>query len=264
MSKSLGNASIRSRCSTATAPTRCGGASSRAARRGSSRRVVDGGLRRDRPPVPAHPVERLRVLRHVRERADGFDPAHARARARRAPGDRPMDRAPSSIGRSTRRAAASRPTTRPARAARIEAFVDDLSNWYVRAVAPPVLEPGRRARRRCEAAFHTLHECLVTVAKLLAPFTPFVAEELWRNLAAGRDGRPDSVHLATYPEPDARPIDDALDAAMARRATRSSSSAAASASRRRRGSASRCAPRSSTSRARETRSRDCSRSSPTS
>ena len=67
----------------------------------------------------------------------------------------------------------------------------------------------RRSRRRfwnpadeggpdAGAAFHTLYTCLVTVAQLLAPFTPFVAEELWRNLAAGR-GEPDSVHLTDYP-----------------------------------------------------------------
>ena len=59
-----------------------------------------------------------------------------------------------------------------------------------------------------------MHECLVTVATLLAPFTPFVAEELWRNLAAGRDGRPDSVHLADYPDHDATDRDPSLDAAM--------------------------------------------------
>ena len=54
--------------------------------------------------------------------------------------------------------------------------VDALSNWYV-----------RRSRRRFwdgdAAAFATLHECLVTVAKLLAPFTPFVADELYERIA---------------------------------------------------------------------------------
>ena len=62
----------------------------------------------------------------------------------------------------------------------IQQFVDDLSNWYV-----------RRSRRRFWksesdadklAAYHTLYEALVTVTKLLAPFTPFVAEELYQNL----------------------------------------------------------------------------------
>ncbi|MFL5790455.1 MAG: DUF5915 domain-containing protein, partial [Actinomycetota bacterium] len=65
------------------------------------------------------------------------------------------------------------------------------------------------------AAFHTLHACLVTLSQLLAPFTPFVAEELWRTLAAGRAGRPESVHLSAFPEPEEAAIDRSLDAAMA-------------------------------------------------
>ncbi len=88
----------------------------------------------------------------------------------------------------------------------IAAFVDDLSNWYV-----------RRSRRRFwegdPAAFDTLRECLLTVAKLLAPFTPFVADEIYDNL----DGTEPSVHLCDWPAPDdaARPRDLALEAAMA-------------------------------------------------
>jgi isoleucyl-tRNA synthetase len=62
----------------------------------------------------------------------------------------------------------------------IQDFVDDLSNWYV-----------RRSRRRFWkgeldgdklAAYHTLYTCLVTVAKLLAPFTPFISEAIYQNL----------------------------------------------------------------------------------
>ncbi len=80
----------------------------------------------------------------------------------------------------------------------IEEFVDDLSNWYV-----------RRSRRRYWgaemtqdkiAAYLTLHEILVGLAKLLAPFTPFMAEEIYRNLEAERrDDLPESVHLCSYP-----------------------------------------------------------------
>src|SRR4051794_22992159 len=84
----------------------------------------------------------------------------------------------------------------------IAAFVDDLSNWYV-----------RRSRRRFwdgdRAAFATLEHCLVTVAKLLAPFTPFVADEIYDNL----DGGESSVHLCDWPEPEERDSD--LEAAMA-------------------------------------------------
>ena len=65
----------------------------------------------------------------------------------------------------------------------IAAFVDDLSNWYV-----------RRSRRRFwdgdPAAFATLRTCLVTVTKLLAPFTPFIADEIYDNLDGSEASRP--------------------------------------------------------------------------
>ncbi len=84
----------------------------------------------------------------------------------------------------------------------IAAFVDDLSNWYV-----------RRSRRRFwdgeQAAFDTLRTCLLTVSKLLAPFTPFVADELYEGL----DGSEPSVHVTDWPEPAER--DAELEAAMA-------------------------------------------------
>jgi isoleucyl-tRNA synthetase len=97
----------------------------------------------------------------------------------------------------------------------IRAFVDDLSNWYVRRARRRFWNPAGEGGNDAGAAFHTLHGCLVTLATLLAPFTPFVAEELWRNLAAGREGRPASVHLADYPRPDTTAGDDHLDQAMA-------------------------------------------------
>ena len=84
----------------------------------------------------------------------------------------------------------------------IAAFVDDLSNWYV-----------RRSRRRFwdgePGAFATLRHCLVEVSRLLAPFCPFVADELYDNL----DGAEPSVHLCDFPEPGER--DEELEAAMA-------------------------------------------------
>jgi isoleucyl-tRNA synthetase len=98
---------------------------------------------------------------------------------------------------------------------RIQTFLDDLSGWYVRRSRRRFWHPGAGGDTGGDAAFATLHLCLVTLSQLLAPFTPFIAEELWRNLAAGRVGRPDSVHLSTFPEPDAGAIDPSLDAAMA-------------------------------------------------
>lgn len=97
---------------------------------------------------------------------------------------------------------------------RIERFLDDLSNWYVRRARRRFWDPSGEGGPDTRAAFQTLHACLVTLARLLAPFTPFVAEELWRNLAAGRGGAPDSVHLAEYPAGDEFPRDEALDRAM--------------------------------------------------
>jgi isoleucyl-tRNA synthetase len=72
----------------------------------------------------------------------------------------------------------------------IAEFVDDLSNWYVR------LSRRRFWRGEDPAAFHTLRECLLGVAKLLAPLTPFVADEIYDNL----DGSEPSVHLCDFPE----------------------------------------------------------------
>jgi isoleucyl-tRNA synthetase len=97
---------------------------------------------------------------------------------------------------------------------RIAAFVEDLSNWYVRRARRRFWDPGGGSGTDSRAAFLTLHECLVFLAQLLAPFTPFVAETLWRNLAAGRGGAPDSVHLSDYPVADQERIDPALDEAM--------------------------------------------------
>ena len=98
---------------------------------------------------------------------------------------------------------------------RIAEFVDDLSNWYVRRARRRFWDPGGEGGDDVRAAFLTLHECLVSLSQLLAPFTPFVAETLWRNLAAGRGGAPDSVHLSDYPTADERSVDPALDDAMA-------------------------------------------------
>ncbi len=97
---------------------------------------------------------------------------------------------------------------------RIARFVDDLSNWYVRRARRRFWDPSGEGGVDTLAAFRTLHGCLVTVAQLLAPFTPFLAEEIWRNVAAGRDGAPDSVHLSDYPHPEAGAVDPLLDEAM--------------------------------------------------
>jgi isoleucyl-tRNA synthetase len=96
------------------------------------------------------------------------------------------------------------------------AFVDDLSNWYVRRSRARFWGEGRDA----EDALWTLYEVLLRTSHLLAPFVPFHAEGLYRALTVdvGRADLPDSVHLAAWPEVDPARLDPALadDMAIAR------------------------------------------------
>jgi isoleucyl-tRNA synthetase len=98
---------------------------------------------------------------------------------------------------------------------RIQTFLDDLSSWYVRRSRRRFWSAGGPVDADGAAAFATLHTCLVTLTQLLAPFTPFVTEELWRNLAADRNDLPESVHMSDFPEVDVAALDPTLDAAMA-------------------------------------------------
>ena len=94
----------------------------------------------------------------------------------------------------------------------IAAFVEELSNWYV-----------RLSRRRFwdgdRVAFATLRHCLLEIAALLAPFTPFLADEIHLNLAGGEaedlGELPDSVHLRDFPQSDSALSDPDLESAMA-------------------------------------------------
>ena len=96
----------------------------------------------------------------------------------------------------------------------LQRFVDDLSNWYIRRTRARFWAAGDSEDKR--AAFATLHEALVTVAALLAPFTPFVADELYANLVGSVErGAPDSVHLLDFPVPDPAAADPLLRRAMA-------------------------------------------------
>jgi isoleucyl-tRNA synthetase len=95
----------------------------------------------------------------------------------------------------------------------IEAFVDQLSNWFL-----------RRSRRRYwktesdddkTAAYATLYEALSTLSKLLAPTMPFIAEEMYQNLVRPLDANAaESVHLSTWPKFDANLINDSLNQEM--------------------------------------------------
>ncbi len=91
----------------------------------------------------------------------------------------------------------------------LSAFVDDLSNWYVR-------RSRRRFWRGDRAALATLHEVLETVTRLLAPITPFITERVWQDLVVAVDPQaPMSVHLASYPEVDATLVNPTLADQMA-------------------------------------------------
>jgi isoleucyl-tRNA synthetase len=93
----------------------------------------------------------------------------------------------------------------------IAAFVDDLSNWYVRRSRRRFWRTGEDDRAEQAAAYLTLHEALATVAKLLAPFTPFIADEIYTNI----DGAEKSVHLCDYPAPVEALVDRDLEFDMA-------------------------------------------------
>ena len=139
---------------------------------------------------------------------DSFDPRSAAPPvAQRSPLDRWILSELHSLAQAVDQDLAQYEMTRPARA--LQQFVEDLSNWYV-----------RRSRRRFwkseadqdkAAAHHTLFECLVTLCKLLAPFQPFMAEEIYQNLVRSWDqNAPQSVHFCDYPQGSAALVDEQL------------------------------------------------------
>ena len=101
----------------------------------------------------------------------------------------------------------------PEAAKALQAFVDDLSNWYV-----------RRSRKRYWAkgmeqdkinAYMTLYTCLVDISKAAAPMIPFMTEEIYQNLVRTEGSNaPESIHLCDYPVPDESLIDKTLEKDM--------------------------------------------------
>ena len=101
----------------------------------------------------------------------------------------------------------------------ISDYTEELSNWYVRL-------NRRRFWDGDRAALETLRFCLCETAKLLAPFTPFIADEIYGNLLFGEDPgleqpvaewaseHPDSIHLCDFPEVDEALIDAELEHGM--------------------------------------------------
>jgi isoleucyl-tRNA synthetase len=84
--------------------------------------------------------------------------------------------------------------------------VDDLSNWYIRRNRRRFWKPGEANEQGGMgkdklSAYQTLYHVLLTISKLIAPFIPFLSEELYQNLKAGTNDAPESVHLCFYPDP---------------------------------------------------------------
>ena len=98
----------------------------------------------------------------------------------------------------------------PTRAGRlIDCFVnDDLSNWYVRLNRKRFW--GKEMSGNKRSAYDALYTCLMTVAKLLAPFAPFYSDQLYHDLG----GKKESVHLDKWPVADEANIDNDLEARM--------------------------------------------------
>jgi isoleucyl-tRNA synthetase len=93
--------------------------------------------------------------------------------------------------------------------------IDQLSNWYVRRNRRRFWKSERGKDKL--AAYQTLYECITGVVKLMAPFAPFLAEELYRDLnVVTRREATESVHLALIPEPVEEEIDAALEERMER------------------------------------------------
>lgn len=98
-------------------------------------------------------------------------------------------------------------------ARRLEAFVLDLSTWYVRRSRRRFWKSESDADKR--SAYQTLYQVMVALSQMLAPFMPFISETIYQNLAAGKNGQPESVHLTDWPAAPPEWADEELRRQMA-------------------------------------------------
>jgi isoleucyl-tRNA synthetase len=95
----------------------------------------------------------------------------------------------------------------------IQAFVDDLSNWYVRCSRRRFWKSGSDTDKQC--AYATLYEVLMKLSQVMAPFVPFISEHIYKNLSKCQDNAYPSVHMSEFPKPDALVVDHELEEQMA-------------------------------------------------
>jgi isoleucyl-tRNA synthetase len=96
----------------------------------------------------------------------------------------------------------------------LNALVDALSNWYVRRSRSRYWASDKQSTDKIDA-YWTLYESLVVIAKLISPFTPFLAEVLWKHLKGDLPGVIESVHLCDYPDGSFATADESLNTRMA-------------------------------------------------
>lgn len=98
----------------------------------------------------------------------------------------------------------------------VEVFVEDLTNWYIRRSRDRFWAPAGTASEDKESAYQTLYEVLTTLTVLIAPFTPFVAEVLYRRLVRSQtEDAAESVHMLDWPEARNDRLDDPLEQGIA-------------------------------------------------
>ncbi|GEN55022.1 isoleucine--tRNA ligase [Halobacillus faecis] len=88
----------------------------------------------------------------------------------------------------------------------LEKYVDEVSNWYIRRSRDRFWEEGMTESKK--AAYHTLHEVLAQLSQLMAPYTPFLADDIYQNLTG------ESVHLAHFPKVDDTVVNTQLEKDM--------------------------------------------------
>jgi len=93
-------------------------------------------------------------------------------------------------------------------------FIEQLTNTYIRFNRRHFWMDGMPEEKRL--AFETLHEVLLTSAKVMAPFTPFISDTIYKNLSGVLPGQPESVHLCSYPKAREELRDAVLEESVAR------------------------------------------------